>query len=311
VSDPICPFSRGLRSPESPLANPTRLSYDLAMQVVKSERVEHSGAISNHRGGNIDFRRLHRGAGGEPTNFEWSLIQTTADYTTPRHRHNFDQIHHILEGRHSWGPNQWMPTGSVGYFTEGCFYGPQQGGPSLQLGLQFGGATGSGFMSYDQLHQGNAELQEVGEFHDGMFSWVDADGKRHNADGYEAIWEHVQGQPVVYPEARYASPIIIYPDAMSWRPSREEDGVALKHVGTFGERMTSVRFVGLDVGAGYAVDASTTTVLHFVKSGAVRLNESDEVNVAGSAICWRAGETGWMSAAEASEIYEIRMPEFS
>jgi hypothetical protein len=281
------------------------------MHMVQSKQVEHSGPMSNHRGGNIDFRRLHRGERGAVTNFEWSLIQTDAAYTTPRHRHNFDQIHYILEGRHSWGPQQWMPTGSVGYFTEGCFYGPQQGGPSLQLGLQFGGATGSGFMDYDQLRQGNMELRERGEFHDGMYTWTDTDGRTHNADGYEAIWEHVQGRDVTYPEPRYASPVIIYPDAMRWRPSKLETGVSVKHAGTFGERNTSVRFVGIEAGAGYAVDAAATTVLQYVVSGAVRAGEHSDAYEDGAALHWRAGEVGWLTAACDAVVYEIRMPDFS
>jgi hypothetical protein len=279
------------------------------MEIVQALAVERSGEISSHRGGNIDFRRLHRGTTGEPGNFEWSLIQTTEQYATPRHRHNFDQIHHILEGRHSWGPGQWMPAGSVGYFTEGCFYGPQQGGGALQLGLQFGGASGNGFMDYDQLRAGNAALIERGTFHDGTYSWTDEHGKPHNADGYEAIWEHVNGRTIQYPEPRYASPIIIYPDAMQWRSSPSEAGVSIRHAGTFGERNTAVRFIGMEPSASHRVDAVGTTVLHYVKRGTLRTNDGTPV-AAGSALCLRPGTSDQLTALEATEIYEIRLPEF-
>jgi hypothetical protein len=279
------------------------------MEIVEMLEVEPSGAISSHRGGNVDFRRLHRGTAGTPGNFEWSLIRTTEAYSTPRHRHNFDQIHYVLEGQHSWGPGQWMPTGSVGYFTEGCFYGPQQGGGSLQLGLQFGGASGSGFMSYDQLRSGNEELAKRGEFHDGTYSWT-ADGKRHNADGYEAIWEHVNGRTVQYPEPRYASPVIIFPGVMEWRPSRSEPGVTLRHAGTFGERDTMVRFVGIDPGASYAVDTGRATVLQYVKSGACRIDSGQHAAV-GAALCWRPDDSGRIIADETVELYEVRLPEFA
>jgi hypothetical protein len=280
------------------------------MEIVQALAVERSGEISSHRGGNIDFRRLHRGPSGEPGNFEWSLIQTTDQYATPRHRHNFDQIHHILEGRHSWGPGQWMPTGSVGYFTEGCFYGPQQGGGALQLGLQFGGASGNGFMDYDQLRAGNEALVQRGEFHDGKYTWTDEAGRQHHADGYEAIWEYVHNRPIRYPEPRYASPIVIYPEAMEWRGSSVEAGVSLRHAGTFGERNTSVRFVGVDPSASHVVEAVGTTILQYVKAGELRTDSGQVVN-AGAATCFRSGTTERLTAFEATEIYEIRLPEFS
>jgi hypothetical protein len=280
------------------------------MEVVQALEVEHSGEISSHRGGNIDFRRLHRGIQGSPSSFEWSLIQTTDQYFTPRHRHNFDQIHHVLEGRHSWGPDQWMPAGSVGYFTEGCFYGPQRGGGALQLGLQFGGASGSGFMDYDQLRVGNEMLRSRGEFIDGVYVWTDESGKQHNADGYEAIWQQVNDRPISYPEPRYASPIIIFPSALAWRPSRTEPGVSLRHAGTFGERNTSVRFLGIDTDAVHQVDASLTTVLQYVKRGVLSASDGSTIP-AGAAICWRPGETDTIVARSACEVFEVRLPEFT
>jgi hypothetical protein len=276
--------------------------------VVHPEQISHSGAMSTHRGGNIDFVRLHQGIPGTAGNFEFSLIQTGADYQTPRHRHNFDQVHHILAGRHQWAPDQWMPVGSIGYFTEGCFYGPQHGGPSTQLGLQFGGASGNGFMSYDQLGQGNRELAERGTFEHGAYTWVDESGKQHRADGYEAIWEHVNGRKITYPEPRYDKPIIIYPDAMQWRPIRAS-GVHHKHAGTFGERSLSVGFVGIDVGASFEVSAAGTTVLHYLVSGAVRVGD-DGVHAPGSAFKWVSGDTGSITAVEAASLYEVRLPEF-
>jgi hypothetical protein len=272
------------------------------------DQVTPSGAMSNHRGGNIDFVRLHRGEPGHPGNFEFSLIRTTPDYVTPRHRHNFDQIHYILDGKHQWGPDQWMPTGSIGYFTEGCYYGPQCGGPSTQLGLQFGGASGSGFMSYDELALGNRELARRGTFDGGAYSWVDADGNAHRTDGYQAIWEHVNGGALHYPDPRYDKPIIIFPSAMQWR-STNEHGVRRKHAGTFGERSVVVAFIGLDEGATHRVEVASTTVLHYLLSGSLHVGD-DLVQTPGSALKWTAGETGSITAINDAEIYEIRLPEF-
>jgi hypothetical protein len=285
------------------------VSYTSVVQLVRSDRVEHSGSISNHRGGGIDFVRLHRGRRGSPDNFEWSLIETTPEFSTPRHRHNFDQLHVVLEGAYSWGPDRWMHAGSLGYFPEGTFYGPQQGGRAVRLALQFGGASGQGFMDYDQLREGNVALAQRGEFTDGVFTWTDAAGTRHRADGYEAIWEHVAGRPVRYPAPRFDTPIVVHPAAMAWRPSRREPGVAVKHAGTFGECRTSVRLLRIDAGSGCMVDASRSTVLQYVLSGAVRIGEDRDDAPSGAAICWRPGEDGWLTASSTAELIEIRLPE--
>src|SRR5215467_11923517 len=84
------------------------------------------GQVSGHRSGGIDFKRLIQGAPGTPDNFEFSLVRTAGDYYTPRHRHNFDQIRFCLEGSMNYAPGKNLDAGTVGYFPEGTFYGPQQ-----------------------------------------------------------------------------------------------------------------------------------------------------------------------------------------
>ena len=127
------------------------------MQAVQSEEVE-AYQFATHRQGDIKFQRLLQGDPDAPNNFEWSIVRVGEDYMTPRHHHNFSQIHLVLEGTHEWAPDETIPTGAVGYFGEGTFYGPQQGHGGLLLGLQYGEASGSGFMSYDRLAEGNKRL---------------------------------------------------------------------------------------------------------------------------------------------------------
>ena len=171
------------------------------MQAVSSIDVE-ANQFANHREGEIKFQRLLQGDPDSPNNFEWSLVRTGEDYVTPRHHHNFSQIHIVLEGTHEWAPDKLIPTGAVAYFPEGTFYGPQHGHGGLLLGLQYGEASGSGFMSYDRLAEGNKRLAEgSGRFEGGVYRYVDADGKARNKDGYEAIWEEMHGRPVEYPTA--------------------------------------------------------------------------------------------------------------
>src|SRR2546430_17696575 len=60
----------------------------------------------------------------------------------------------------------------LGYFPEGVMYGPQSQDPdkfSLALILQFGGTSGSGFLSQPEVDAAEGGLQKVGEFKKGGF----------------------------------------------------------------------------------------------------------------------------------------------
>ena len=118
--------------------------------------------FADHREGEIKFQRLLKGDPDQPNNFEWSLVRTGEDYVTPRHHHNFSQSAPGPRGHPRVGPRQADPhRAAVAYFPEGTFYGPQQGHGGLLLGLQYGEASGSGFMSYDRLAEGNSSSPRV------------------------------------------------------------------------------------------------------------------------------------------------------
>jgi len=147
------------------------------------------GQVSGHRTGGIDFKRLLQGIPGSLDNYELSLVRTAGDYYTPRHRHNFDQIRLCLEGAMNFAPGRNLAAGTLGYFPEGTFYGPQQDTTtSIVLVLQMGGAAGWGFMSYDQLNAGYQKLCDLGNFDRGVFSRTSSDGHIVRKDGYEAVW---------------------------------------------------------------------------------------------------------------------------
>ena len=131
------------------------------MRVVHASDVEWA-PLSGHRGGTILFKRLLEGSRGDPGNFELSLARADGDYFTPRHRHNFDQIRVALEGSFNFATKRDLAEGTVGYFPEGTFYGPQEARErSVILLLQFGGASGDGFMSYDELEAGFAWILQL------------------------------------------------------------------------------------------------------------------------------------------------------
>ena len=99
----------------------------------------------NIREGTLRSRRLLTGEPGTPGNFSLQL-SSTPTYFSPRHRHNFDQVRYQLSGDFDFSTDGAMKPGSVAYFPEGTYYGPQSCPTGSEtLVLQFGGASRSGY----------------------------------------------------------------------------------------------------------------------------------------------------------------------
>ncbi len=275
------------------------------MQAARADEIE-AAQFATHRPGEIKFAQLLRGDPDAPDNFEWSITRIAEDYSTPRHHHNFDQMHFVIEGGHESSPDHFLPEGTVTYFPEGAYYGPQSGHGGRMLGLQFGGPSGSGFMSYERLATGNKQLAEQGTFADGMYH--PASGDAEVVDGYEAIWAHVNGRPVTYPQPRYDRPITMHPDAFTWTPVEGEAGVEEKLLGDFTERHVRVGFHRYEPGARHQLNALDATHLHFVWRGEVRIDGQRFGD--GSALRFDKGETVTIEAISDAELYWIKLPTF-
>lgn len=263
---------------------------------------------SPHRSTDIGMARLTRGNPVEPDNYEFSVLRIGPEYTTPRHHHNFDQIHYVLEGEHTWAPNELIPERHVAYFPEGAFYGPQQGRNGLVLGLQFGGASGQGFMDYDTLRAASEELAEIGTFENGLYQ-PPADESPRRQDGYEAAWERVNGRAVDYPAPRYSGPIIVDPAAFSWIPSTTEIGVNHKHLLTVTERRVSVGFTRIEPGAEHVVGPLEARRVQYVTDGDLIVDGG--VYATGTAFGFEVGDGARLSTDNGSEIYWIELPRFA
>lgn len=255
--------------------------------------------VSGHRTGTIAFRRLLQGRAGDPDNYEASVVTAEADYATPRHRHTFDQVRLVLAGTFNWAHREDLAPGDVLYVPEGTWYGPQHGSDgSLVLLLQYGGASGAGFLSYDQLDAGHRELAGRGRFENGVYH---PGGPGRASDGYEAIYQHVTGHPVGYPPARYGHPVVMHPPAFDWVPAARP-GVATKHLGSFGERGHGVGLVRIDAGASADLPAAAAVRVAFVVRGALRLG--DGVYGPHSALALDPGEPGAeLEAVETTELF--------
>ena len=214
-------------------------------------RVVHGGrqefvVRNNPRGGEFHYKRLIEGVSGSPGNFGLMLSRTFDDFVSPRHRHNFEQVRFQIEGVCDFGRDGEMVPGTMGYFPEGVYYGPQSAvAAALVLVLQFGGPSGAGYMSEDDLQASVAQLSASGSFEGGVFHRSSGDGRR-NQDAYEAAWENFNGRRMEYPPALYQAPTLVADDAVGWQPAGP--GVGRKSLGRF-EGGTEISRLRLDGGA--------------------------------------------------------------
>jgi len=117
--------------------------------------------------------------------------------------------------------------------------------------LQFGSASGSGYLSREEVYAGTEELKKFGTFEGGIFRRHDDVEGRRNTDGYQAIWEHMNGQRMEYPKPRYRDPIILDAANYEWLPVEGMPGVSEKPLGRFTERQCGASIVKLARGATY------------------------------------------------------------
>jgi hypothetical protein len=255
------------------------------------------------RGGKFRYHPLLSGRDGSVGNFFLQLSNTFNDFDSPRHRHNFDQVRVQLEGDADFARDGVMKPGMIGYFPEGVFYGPQSiSGESLTLVLQFGGASRSGYLSEAAFQRGIGELKENGHFEAGVYKVDKPGGGTRNQDAYEAVWEHMNGRALRYPESRYDKPVFIRPAAADWVPDAQRPGVSRKHLGTFSEAQTTLSLIGLTAGAEVGVPPNTIV---FVLEGMGKAGDGDW-ELRSSLYSGEASSA--MTADVASQLLQIQLP---
>jgi hypothetical protein len=255
------------------------------------------------RAGLFHSQSLLHGPEGTPENFYLQLSHLHNDFFSPRHRHNFDQVRVQLVGDASFTRDGVMKAGTVGYFPEGVFYGPQEnGGESKTLVLQFGGASGSGYISEERFQAGVEELKQFGTFEKGVFHRPKDGGGRKNQDAYEAVWEHIHGRPLTYPKSEHPTPVFMDPSEFAWQPEPGLQGVRRKLLGVFSARKLRISVIGLDAGASAPLAPNS---LGFVLAGTGRMADRE----------WRqhatlrtGDEAGTLTASAASEVLELHIP---
>jgi hypothetical protein len=274
------------------------------MKVVRIEEVEMT-SIPAARAGKTEYWELLTGTPGTADNFFFCLFPSSSDYNTPRHRHNFDQIRYQLEGISDYSRDGKTEAGTVGYFPEGTHYGPAQSTDGcLYLLLQFGGASGNGFMSYEEYGVALKELKKHGEFHDGVYTTTLPDGRKKNQDGYEAVWEQSRQRELVYPPRRYDKPIFMHESSFAWKPWPQEGRARYKSLGVFSECRTRIGFVEIEAGATISPLAGNT--IYFAVEGQGTIE--GERWTRRSSIYVAHGERPRLTATAATKLFEIGLP---
>ncbi len=258
------------------------------------------------RAGLFRSQSLLDGPEGTPENFYLQLSYTYADFFSPRHRHNFDQVRVQLKSDADFARDGVMKPGTIAYFPEGVYYGPQSiSGESATLVLQFGGASGSGYISEARFQQGVEELKAFGTFEKGVFHRSKEDGGRKNQDAYEAVWEHIHGRKLEYPKSEHPQPVFMDPADFPWQDEPGHAGVQRKLLGVFSARKLCIGVLGLAAGATASLSPNA---IAFVLAGAGT----------GDGKPWRQHATlrtgeaaASVTATETSEVLEIHLPHLS
>jgi hypothetical protein len=275
------------------------------MKIVQGDEIPLQRQLE-YRGGMFHSRRLIEGQPGTIDNFGLGVGTSQGDFYSPRHRHNFEQIRVQLDGTLDYDRDGAMTAGIVGYFPEGVFYGPQSQNPATSATaavLQFGGASGSGYLSNAETRKAMEELKTLGEFKDGAFRRKEPLFGKKNADGNQAIWEHHNKRPLVFPKPRYTKPIMIDPKNFQWVPVAGAAGAYEKLLGVWTERRTQAGQVRLEPGATYTAKGRS---VYLVLRGQGRIGDTPLRPLTTLFLDWN--ETAVIAAGAETEIMHFGLP---
>ncbi|HEU4625843.1 MAG TPA: hypothetical protein VFS52_13815 [Steroidobacteraceae bacterium] len=258
--------------------------------------------VAQRAGGEVAHKRLFEGDEDSPDNYMLVMSREPKSFFSPRHRHPWDQIRFCLEGRIPIAKGLFVEGGEIAYFPESTHYGPQEGGDDrIVVLLQFGGASGQGFIGPDRVKQARLELEKEGRFEGGVFTRETAEGRR-NWDAYEAIWLHVKKGALSYAPPVYKAPIVMRPDALPWLRSSEE-GVSVRQIGVFPHRGLSLNAWRIEPGARHQIPAQRALRLLFVTEGSGSIG-GEELR-RWSAVRLQPGEGAEVRAASELQMTEI------
>jgi len=273
------------------------------MKVVQFEEVETVRRSPRGREGSLEVKMLLTGDEDRADNFSFRWTDTDDNIYSPRHHHNFEQFTYLLDGETDFGNGMVLKAGQLIYIPEGTYYGPLSMPAHRRLAVQFGGPSGSGYLSQEGTTRAHRELQETGEFKKGVYHPNDDAGGKGSQDSYEAIWEHVRQRTIVYPEPQYGGPIIIAPENFPWEPVGGMDGVHEKALGTFSSARTRAAKYRLESGTKFVAAGRG---LFVVLSGEGRVEDQGYAEL--TTVYLDDGEEATFLAGDETEIVLLGLP---
>ncbi len=264
----------------------------------------------DHPTGVLAFRYLLNGSPLTPENYMMQIAENIGHFKMVTHRHNFDQFRYVIKGQMNLGNGRMLREGELCYFPEGTSYGPQDdaAGP-IALVLQFGGASGYGYMSPQQYRKGREELKKVGHFEGPVFIRQTPDGRLTKKLSINAIWEQSIGERLMVPAPRYHDVLIMTPKAYRWTPVRGQEGVSRKLLGSFTERGTTAQMLRIEAGAAFQVAGEDAIRIFFVLSGEGRIGAAPVARHFAADL--QSGEDGTIRAETEMELLAFTLPMLS
>jgi hypothetical protein len=251
------------------------MSPSIAPEIIHGSELEYKALGFKHRVGEPEFKYLFRGEDGTPDNYMLALGRQKKFYS-PVHKHNFDQFRFAYQGDFSIAEDVTIQEGELCYHPEGVEYGPQvdeeDGTDHVLLILQFGGTSGQGYLSYNQLLSVQSDLKNHGKFEGGKFHPASGGEPK---DGFEATWEHYNKRKLEYPQPRYTRPVLMKPENFACREVKGLEGTGVvykKHLGTFTERAVMAQLVKAEQGGTLAINPVDGFQLMFIYKGEGEVN---------------------------------------
>ena len=206
---------------------------------------------------------------------------TKEDRYSPTHRHNFDQVRYILSGEIEYGPLKCRP-GDCVYFPEGSFYGPTRitTDRAENYTIQSQGPSWARILSRAEAKKTTEDIATKGvlDREKGIVHWPD--GK--NQDSYEAMWEMLTKEKLVYPLARFNGPCLMRSEQFQWVSWSRGEKVFAKHLGVFNECGPAVKQIKVESGGKLFGDTTDYHRVALVLSG--KMKDKDSIVAAGSAM---------------------------
>jgi hypothetical protein len=138
------------------------------------------------------------------------------DFSSPRHRHNFEQIRYQLEGVLDYGRDGKLVAGMVSY-SQAVYYGPQTQDPNIPcktIVLQFGGASGA-YLSQAEVQAGMQALSARAS--SGTACSAAAPSRASAMSTVAGDLGACRQSAMAYPKPRYPQPIFMDPQLSGCR----------------------------------------------------------------------------------------------